>query len=368
MSRSILTIWSERVRKRLGRAIGRSIPTPEEFDTSLSIVARELRVDRDTLLAALAMRPAPRALWHAVTRRLAPPRSLRHEDWDAVAAAAEAVGATFEHPTLSCWIVEPPQPADVYIAAALLAHHASPRRVLVVATHSDPCMVELGRSAVVPDTSVARAPRVVQRHLRPLGRCWQASPELRAAVQFDPVSPGELPGVQWPQIAAGFHLVVARGRLTQLEPQFARRVASRLCGALRERGFLLVAAGEHDEHLFFGELEPHVVPGVLLYQKAHAGSVAASDGRADFAALLAAIEADPVAFEPRWQLARLLLREGYAESAMAHLRELARWRPEFPGVWQMLAKAYTLAGDTAAAEAASTRASLASNGAPKMLM
>lgn len=369
MSRSALTIWNQRVQRRLARATGES-PLPEgALEAALAAVARNLRVDPVLLLGSLAARPTPASLWNELLRALGSQSAPRHEDWSAVTAAAEAVSGAVGKRNLSGWVVEPSQPGEVFVLAACLAVHCAANRLDIVATHSDPRLVELGHSGLVDEGTLTRAPGEVQIYFRHLGRCWQAASELRDAVRFEAVPPCDLPGVRPPSTPDDFDLVVARGQLARLERDAARRVARRLYRALREDGFLFVAPGDHDDRLF-GDLEPFVAPGVLLYRKVPALRAGFESVAGDFAALLTAVEADPVAWEPRWQLACLLLREGYGEAAIAHLRELARWRPEYPGVWLMLAKAHTLAGDTAAAALAASRAALVaeSAGAPKLLM
>lgn len=368
MSRSARTTWNQRVQKRLARATGQAPLSAEALEAALAAVARKMRLDPVLLLGSLAAKPIPTALWHEVLRNVVPQAPLREEDWGATFEAADVIAAAFPEQGLSAWVVEPAQPGDVFILASCLALRSSIARLEVVATHSDPRLVEIGRSGLLSESTVARAPSEVQIHFRHLGRCWQAVPELRAAVRFEGAPPCELPGMHGPEVGSGFHLIVSRGQLARVERDVAQRLALRLSRSLREEGFLLVGPGDHDDHRF-GEMEPYVAPGVLLYRKG-AASHAVEGIASDFASLLTAVEADPVAWEPRWQLACLLLREGYAESAMAHLRELARWRPEFPGVWHTLAKAYTLAGDTASAAVANNRASHAaeSAGAPKLLM
>lgn len=368
MSRSALTTWNQRVQKRLARATGQSPLSPEALEAAVELVARKMRVDPIILMGALAAKPIPTALWNEVLHGLGPQPPPREEDWSAMATAAEVVSHTFPGEMLLGWVVEPSQPADVYLLASCLALHAPAERLDLLATHSDPRMVEIGRSGLLPDTTVARLPAAMQERFRHLGRCWQVAPELRAAVRFECAPACELPGMQHPS-SGGYHLVVSRGQLVRLESGVARRLAQRLYRSLRAHGFLFVGPGDHDDRLF-GEFEPLVAPGVLLYRKGQVPHPETRSVAGDFAALLSAVESDPTAWEPRWQLACLLLREGYAESAMSHLRELARWRPEFPGVWHTLAKAYTLAGNTAAAETAHARADLAatSAGAPKMLM
>jgi len=368
MSRSAITIWTQRVQKRLARATGELPLTPSSLEAALLAVARKLRIDPIVLLGALAAKPSPASLWNDVLQALQPQPAPRDEDWTAIAAAAEAVTAAFAHRTLASWVVEPALPADVFVLAACLATHTPSSHLEIVATHSDPRMVELGRCGLVPEATLLRAPDELRGYFRHLGRCWQVSPELRGLVRFESVSPCDLPGVQRPASSDGFQLIVSRGRLARLDRTVARRVARRLCGSLCDDGFLLLGPGDHDDRLF-GELEPYVAPGVLLYRQ-RAGLQPLESIAADFAALLAAVEAHPTGWEPRWQLACLLLREGYAESAIAHLRELARWRPDFAEVWHVLSKAHTLAGDRAAAAEASSRALLAAapGGAPKLLM
>jgi len=364
-----MTTWIQRVQKRLARATGQSPLSIDALEASVELVARKMRVDPVILMGALAAKPIPTALWNEVVHGLGPQPPPREEDWTAMAAAAEVVAHAFPGEMLLAWVVEPSQPADAYLLAACLALHSTAERLDLVATHSDPRMVDIGRSGLIPEATVERVPLAVREQFRHLGRCWQAAPELRSAVRFECAPACDLPGMQSPDAGSGYHVVVSRGHLVRLETDIARRLALRLYRALRAHGFLIVGPGDHDDRLF-GELEPLVAPGVLLYRKGLTPPLESRSVAGDFAALLSAVEADPIAWEPRWQLACLLLREGYAESAMAHLRELARWRPEFPGVWQTLAQAYTLAGDTAAAESAHARADLAATsvGAPKMLM
>ena len=368
MSRSALTTWNQRVQKRLARATGQAPLAAEVLEAAIERAAQKLRVDPVILMGALAAKPIPTALWQEVLHGMTPPSPPREEDWSAMATAAQVVAGSFPADILAGWLVEPSQPADVYVLAAYLAQQTAAEKIDLLATHSDPRVVEVGRSGLVPEAALLRVPAEVQTHFRNLGRCWQADLGLRTSVRFECAPACELPGMQQPR-NGGYHLVVSRGQLVRLDKGAARRLALRLYRALRAQGFLVVGPGDHDDALF-GQLEPFVAPGVLLYRKGQAGHAEASSIAGDFAALLSAVEADPIAWEPRWQLACLLLRESYAESAMAHLRELARWRPEFPGVWQTLAKAYTLAGDTAAAKTAHARAALAatSAGAPEMLM
>lgn len=369
MSRSALTIWNQRVQRRLARATGESPLSPEALEAAIAAVARELRVDPVLLLGSLAAKPTPASLWNEVLRTLGTQNAPRHDDWSAVTAAAEAVAGAVGKRILTGWVVEPSQPGEVFVLAACLAVHCGAGRLDIVATHSDARMVELGHSGLVDEGTLLRAPAEVRIYFRHLGRCWQTVQELRESVRFESVPPCDLPGMRAPSTPDDFDLVVARGQFARLERGVGQRVARRLQRALREDGFLFVAPGDHDDRLF-GDLEPYVAPGVLLYRKGPALHTGFESVAGDFAALLTAVETDPVAWEPRWQLACLLLREGYGEAAIAHLRELARWRPEFPGVWLMLSKAHTLAGDTAAAALASSRAALVaeSAGAPKLLM
>lgn len=369
MSRSAMTTWNQRVQKRLARAIGQAPLPLQAVEAAIETLARKMRIDPAILLGALAAKPIPTALWHEFVHGLVPPPPPREEDWRAMASAAEAVTSAFPDEKVTAWLVDPSQPADAHVLSSCLALYRSPEMLDVVATHSDPRMVEIGRSGLVPEAILGRAPAELRMHFRHLGRCWQVAPELRASVRFECAPPLELPGMQSTGRPGGFHLVVSRGQLVRLEPIMARRLAVRLHRSLRSDGFLLVGPADHGDRTF-GDLEPHVLPGVLLYRKGDAPPAEQASGRSDFEALLAAVEAEPVAWEPRWQLACLLLREGYAESAMAHLRELVRWRPEYPGAWLTLATAYTLAGDIASARDAQGRAALAAAavGAPELLM
>lgn len=367
MSRSAMTTWIQRVQRRLARATGQAPLPPEALEAAVETASRRMRIDPVILLGALAAKPIPTALWHDVVNGLSPQTPAREEDWQTMASAAGAVAAAFPGEPLLAWLVEPQQPLDAWVLASCLALHATAEQLDLVATHSDPRLIEIGRSGLLPEAALRRAPQALQAYFRHLGRCWQAAPELRAAVRFECAPACELPGMQ--SRSAGYHLVASRGQLVRLEPEVARRLALRLQRSLRTGGLLLVGPADHDDRLF-GDLEPLVEPGILLYRKSDATPAASARASEDFESLVAAVEAEPVSWEPRWQLACFLLREGYAELAMSHLRELARWRPEFPGVWQTLAKAYTLAGDTARAADAHGRAALAaaSAGAPKHLM
>lgn len=359
MSRSVTSSWNRRVAQRLARATGCPPLSPDEVDEALARVARALRMDPIILLGALASKPLPASLWADVLRMLGRGPEPREENWGAVSAAAEAVAAAFPGQPLSCWVVEPAQPVEVFVLASCLLLRSTALPLDVVATNRDPQLAELGRTGLVPESTLLRAPPELRVHFRHVGRCWQAVPELRAAVRFESTPPGELAGMQVPPSAGGYHLVVSRGQFARLGKQAARRLAVRLSRSLGADGFLLLSPGDHDEGLF-SHLEQVVAPGVLLYRKSDDLSARGRAAVSDFAAMVAAVEAEPSAWQPRWELARFLLREGYAESATCHLRELARWRPESADVWQSLAQAYTLSGDTASAETARTRALLAS--------
>jgi hypothetical protein len=104
---------------------------------------------------------------------------------------------------------------------------------------------------------------------------------------------------------------------------------------------------------------------VLLYRKGSALADGLTPCR-DFAALLAAVR--PILWRGTALAARVSpIARGYAEAALAHLRELALAR--ISGVWHMLAKAHTLAGDPARRPLPPAgHPAAASGGAPKLLM
>ena len=275
-------------------------------------------------------------------------------DWNELAAAAEVLAASTEAQELSCWVVEPSDPVEVFALASCLARSARGVPLTIVATHSDPLVAEIGRSGLLSETAVRLAPPANREaHFRHLGHCWEVAPALRAAVRFATVTPFDDTPDNAHLFSRGYDLVVSRGLLSRLGTPATHRFAVRLVRAARHEGFVLVGSGEHDVPPL-AELERYVAPGVLLYRKRrNAQSPNNSPPLAvDFAALLRSVEDDPTAWEPRWDLARVLLQEGHAEPALTHLREVARQMPETPGIWNALAQAYTLLGDTSAAETA----------------
>ncbi len=354
MSRSAIATWEDRLRKRVGQKTAWLCSCPDHLDAAIDAVAQRLRIDPAVLLGVLA-KSSETGLWLEFERALRPETGARLDDWqELAAAAAELSNAAREDGVLSCWVAEAADPADVFAVASCMALAAPRKRLDIVATHSDPFFAEVGRTGLLTDSALRNAPDDNrERHFRHLDRCWQVLPALRARVRFETRS--LVPGQDAGPLKSNFHMVICRGLLSRLCADAASRLGTRLLRRLRSGGFLLVGPGEHDLQVF-SPLDRHVAPGVLLYRKCSAQAPAEVFEEIDFAELLSAIEAEPMAWEPRWRLGRALLRGGYAEPAVAHLREAARQQPQDAAIWRTLAQAYTLLGDIDAAGAAQRRA------------
>lgn len=360
MSRSAVTVWTRRGRRRFSQTAAQLAASGPRFEAALAALALQLHVDPVVLLGALAADPRPAALWREIERHGRQYCGPHVSDCSELAAAADAVAATYPQSggPFSCWVAEPADPLEAFALASRLALNDATANVTVVATHSDPLVVEIGRSGLVSDTAIRALPDSSRdAHFRNLGRCWQVAPSLRDVVHFAAAGLFDDRDGVGASARRGHDLVVSRGLLSRLCCQTSQRFALRLIRAARSGGFLLVGPGEHDLPPLV-DLERRFAPGVLLLRRRRASRTAAATGTAhgDFAVLLAAIEASPTAWEPRWRLGCLLLGSGYPAPAIAHLREVARRRPERSSVWKALAQAYTLLGDVEAAEAAQRRA------------
>jgi chemotaxis methyl-accepting protein methylase len=366
MSRAASTSWVRRVRKRARSLLYGLADSGTHLEQVVADVSARLKVDPAVLLGSLAGDPVPDGLWTEMRRALRLENGPRLSDWqELTAAAAEAVrlvnsGAADDGSgamPLACWVVEPSDAADAYAVASCLILAAGNAAVQVIVTHADPVVAEIGRTGLAADGVVRIAPeRNRQAHFRRLDRCWQAGRELRSVLRFETADTMALTNPAGAPQTAAFDLVVSRGFLSRLCPEAAERVLKRVVRRLRHEGFLLVGPGEHDLPAL-AQLDRHVAPGVLLHRKRLGDAQVLPDGEPeDFTALLIAVEDDPTAWEPRWRLARMLMREGHAEPALVHLREVARQRPDDAAVWTELAQAYTLVDDLPAAEDARRRA------------
>jgi len=342
MGRSITSSWTRRVRKRAA-----SLPMGDDasrLDLALAAISDRLQIDASILLGVLAADPPPTMLWAEVERAGKSDHGDHARDWTELSSAARMIAEREGSDPLSCWVADADPMDSFALASALL--FAAPRRDLVVlATNTDPIVAEIARTALLSETAMRLAPTENRRaHFRRLGGCWRAAPALRAIVRFERVAPN-YDGFD-PGSAERFDLVVCRGRLSRLSRPAAERHVGRLLRAIRTSGFLLVGPGDHDTPAL-ANLERCVVPGALLYRKRRMNC--AAEKHADFEELIAAVEADPTSWEPRWRLACELLRAGYAESALSHLRDAARRHPGEACLWESLAQAYTLLNDQPAA-------------------
>ncbi|GIW41151.1 MAG: hypothetical protein KatS3mg076_1728 [Candidatus Binatia bacterium] len=318
-----------------------------------SSLARRLGVDTKVLLSALLRAPLHGPLWSALRATLFEPGELRSPDWSEARAASRFVLAERSpaEGRFLCWLVQPGSPSDAFLLAAwLLTVHP---RARVVATHSDPVVVETGRYGLVPAAVLAGSENEpIRTCFRRIGGSWRAKRYLRDAVRFVTLDVLDTPLREVRRRVPNPRLTVCRGLFSRLGPQAQERLAARLAGTLRKGSYLLLGAGEYDSASLGESFERCIAPGALLYRKTSTRKRRKSpDPQRLLAKLCAAVEKDPLDGKTRLRLARWLVERGYAEFAIVHLEEILRREPGDRTALRLLGEARTLTGRPSCCEA-----------------